>query len=113
MPDGQGEVGYRVTGHFDDPASGTCRGGMVDESGDGEPVRTEDPVEYEVLGCRTHFVVTKALGLHRVGPGETLSIIAQEHGASVDAFLAENLQIVDPKIVQVGDLIAIPPIPAP
>ena len=62
---------------------------------------------------RTAFVVTKALGLHRVGAGETLSIIAQEHGATVDAFLAENPQIVDPNIVHVGDLIAIPPTPAP
>ncbi len=113
MPGEYGDVGYRVTGHFDDPASRTCRGGMEDSEAAGEPVRTESPIEEQVLGCRTHFVVTKALGLHRVSAGETLSIIAQEHGATLDAFLAENPQIVDPNIVHVGDLIVIPPTPAP
>ena len=45
---------YRITGHFDDPASTECRSGYEDEAG----VRHDDPVEEARLACRTQFVIT-------------------------------------------------------
>ncbi len=53
-PPGNG-IRYRITGHFDDPGSASCRGGGTD------PVtgsRYENPPELMRLLCRAEFVVT-------------------------------------------------------
>jgi LysM repeat protein len=99
---------YRVTGHVDDPASATCRGGMEDAS-KGPPVRTEGPRIEQVLGCRTRFVITAALGLHRIVAGETVSGIAESANLTVQALLAANPHVADPRLLHVGELLVLPP----
>ena len=52
--DEESDLGYRVRGHFDDPASSTCRSGTVEWN---DETNTEtlhkDPAIQSVLACRT------------------------------------------------------------
>jgi LysM repeat protein len=95
----------RLTGHFDDPASATCRGSYDDpETGE----RREIPVEAQVLGCRLRFVVTEWVALHRVHVGDTLSEIADAYNVTLAALLAANPQVTDPSLIHRGELLTIP-----
>ena len=95
----------RLTGHFDDPASATCRGSYDDpETGE----RRKIPVEAQVLGCRLRFVVTAWVALHRVHAGDTLSEIADVYGVTLAALLAANPQITDRSLIHPGDMLTIP-----
>ena len=94
----------RLSGHFDDPASATCRGSYEDPA-TGE--RREIPVEEQVLGCRLRFVVTEWVALHRVETGDTLWGIADAYGVTLAALLAANPQITDRSLIHPGDFLTI------
>ena len=107
--DEESDLGYRVRGHFDDPASSTCRSGTVEWNDEtNTETRHKDPAVESVLACRTRFVVTEVLGLHRVATGDTLSGIADVYGVTLAALLAANPQITDPSLIHPGDLLTIP-----
>jgi hypothetical protein len=96
---------YRVTGHFDDPAAGTCRATVSDPN---TGVKSALPVDEQVLGCRLLFVVTSWIALHRIVAGDTLTGIATASGLTLERLLAANPQIADPRRINPGDLVAIP-----
>ena len=105
----ESDLGYRVRGHFDDPASSTCRSGTVEWNDEtNTETRHKDPVIESVLACRTRFVVTEMLRLHRVETGDTLSGIAGVYGVTPAALRAANPQVTDPSLIHPGDLLTIP-----
>ena len=105
----ESDLGYRVRGHFDDPASSTCRSGTVEWNDEtNTETRHKDPAVESVLACRTRFVVTEVLGLHRVQVGDTLSGIADVYGVTQAALLVANPQITDPSLIHPGDFLTIP-----
>lgn len=53
---------------------------------------------------------TAALPTHTVQPGDTLFLIAQRFGTSVDAIAKAN-GISDPNVIEVGQVLQIPPAP--
>jgi hypothetical protein len=108
MP-GDEALGYRVTGHFDDPASRSCKGGTTTWDPESGAKSTDtQPTAVSVLDCRTRFVVTDLLWLDQVAAGETLTEIADWYGVTRLALVAENPELGDGTF-SVGDLIAIPP----
>ena len=107
--DEESDLGYRVRGHFDDPASSTCRSGTVEWNDEtNTETRHKDPAVQSVLACRTRFVVTEVLGLHRVATGDTLSGIADVHGVTLAALLDANPQVTDPSLIHPGEVLVIP-----
>ena len=107
--DEDSDLGYRVRGHFDDPASTSCRSGTEEWNDEtNTETRHKDPAVASVLACRTRFVVTEVLGLHQVATGDTLSRIADAYGVTQAALLAANPQVTDPSLIHPGDLLTIP-----
>ncbi|NLA11262.1 MAG: LysM peptidoglycan-binding domain-containing protein [Firmicutes bacterium] len=66
------------------------------------------------LPCREPFSCPHGFkDRYTVVPGDTMSQIAQRYGVSLDALIAANPQISDPKIIFPCDVLCVPGAPAP
>jgi spore coat assembly protein SafA len=75
----------------------------------GQRICIPPPTPAPVPPCPGGFIYT-------VVPGDTMFLIAQRFGVSLQALIAANPQIPDPNVIQVGERICIPPreeIPCP
>ncbi|MGE5404456.1 MAG: LysM peptidoglycan-binding domain-containing protein, partial [Candidatus Saccharibacteria bacterium] len=62
----------------------------------------------QIICIPASFPATCVGQLYTVKQGDTLFLIAQRYGVSLDALIAANPQIVNPDIIQPGQIICIP-----